>query len=116
MAAHRPGDRVRLGIRTGEGLETRTVGTVAGCTTRPGRTQCVPDSKRAILGVVVETAAQIRLPIPVKIDAGSIGGPSAGLAFALDVLEELGHDVTAATRSRRRASSTRTARSSRSAA
>jgi len=30
----------------------------------------------------------------VKIDAGSIGGPSAGLAFALDVLEELGHDVT----------------------
>ena len=24
---------------------------------------------------------------------GSIGGPSAGLAFALDVLEELGHDV-----------------------
>jgi PDZ domain-containing protein len=27
------------------------------------------------------------------IDAGSIGGPSAGLAFALEVVEELGHDV-----------------------
>ena len=44
--------------------------------------------------MLVKTAAQIRLPIPVKIDAGSIGGPSAGLAFALDVLEELGRDVT----------------------
>jgi Lon-like protease len=29
----------------------------------------------------------------VKIDAGNVGGPSAGLAFALDVLEELGKDV-----------------------
>src|SRR6185503_168803 len=28
-----------------------------------------------------------------KIDAGSVGGPSAGLAFALDVLEQLGKDV-----------------------
>jgi PDZ domain-containing protein len=94
MAARRPGDRVRLGIRTGEGLETKTVGTVEGCTTPPGGTKCVPDPKRALLGVVVKTAAQIKLPIPVKIDAGQIGGPSAGLAFALDVLEELGHDVT----------------------
>jgi PDZ domain-containing protein len=29
----------------------------------------------------------------VKIEAGSIGGPSAGLPFALDVMEELGRDV-----------------------
>ena len=35
----------------------------------------------------------MKLPFPVRIDAGSIGGPSAGLAFALDVLEELGRDV-----------------------
>ncbi len=94
MAAHRPGDRVRIEIQTGEGVETRTVGTIEGCTTPPGGTQCLPDPKRAILGIVVKTAAAIRLPIPVKIDAGSIGGPSAGLAFALEVLEELGHDVT----------------------
>ena len=30
----------------------------------------------------------------MKIDTGQIGGPSAGLAFALDVVEELGHDIT----------------------
>ncbi len=29
----------------------------------------------------------------MKINAGSVGGPSAGLAFALDVLEQLGKDV-----------------------
>jgi Lon-like protease len=94
MAVHRPGDKVRLAIRTGDELETRTVSTIEGCTLQRGGTRCVPDPKRAILGVIVKTAAQITLPIPVKIDTGSIGGPSAGLAFALDVLEELGHDVT----------------------
>jgi PDZ domain-containing protein len=29
----------------------------------------------------------------VRIDAGNVGGPSAGLAFALEVMEELGRDV-----------------------
>src|SRR5439155_7259431 len=36
---------------------------------------------------------QVRLPVPVHIDLGQVGGPSAGLAFALDIVEELGHDV-----------------------
>ena len=36
---------------------------------------------------------KIDLPIPVQIDLGQVGGPSAGLAFALDIVEELGHDV-----------------------
>jgi PDZ domain-containing protein len=29
----------------------------------------------------------------VRIESGSVGGPSAGLAFALEVMEELGRDV-----------------------
>ncbi|MDX6485825.1 MAG: Lon-like protease [Gaiellaceae bacterium] len=29
----------------------------------------------------------------MRIDAGNVGGPSAGLAFALEVMEELGHNV-----------------------
>src|SRR5207249_1519878 len=32
-------------------------------------------------------------PVPVTIDAGGVGGPSAGLAFALEVMEKLGRDV-----------------------
>ena len=54
------------------------------------------DETRSVIGVLVEPAADIRLPIKVSIDAGNIGGPSAGLAFALDVMEKLG------TRRRRR--------------
>jgi PDZ domain-containing protein len=88
MSEHRPGDRVRLTIRTGASLASKVVGTThcaagsAGC-----------DPKRPVMGVIVSTAPQVKLPFPVRIDAGQIGGPSAGLAFALDVLEELGHRV-----------------------
>lgn len=46
-----------------------------------------------MIGVIVSQAADIKLPIPVKIDTDNVGGPSAGLAFALDLLEELGRDV-----------------------
>lgn len=49
--------------------------------------------RRSVIGVLVEPAADIELPIDVSIDAGNIGGPSAGLAFALDVMEKLGTDV-----------------------
>ena len=46
-----------------------------------------------MIGVIVSQAADIKLPIDVEIDTDGVGGPSAGLAFALDVLEELGRDV-----------------------
>jgi PDZ domain-containing protein len=48
---------------------------------------------RTVIGVVVEQAVDVKLPVPVKIDAGNVGGPSAGLAFALDIMEELGRNV-----------------------
>jgi PDZ domain-containing protein len=46
-----------------------------------------------VIGVLVEQAAQVDLPVDVDIKSGDIGGPSAGLPFALDILEELGRDV-----------------------
>src|SRR5205823_8361772 len=49
--------------------------------------------RRPVIGVIVEQNAQIQLPLSVTINAGNVGGPSAGLAFALDVLEQLGKDV-----------------------
>jgi Lon-like protease len=55
--------------------------------------RAVRRSGRPVIGVQVEQAASVKLPVPVKIDAGNVGGPSAGLAFALDVLETLGRDV-----------------------
>ena len=46
-----------------------------------------------MIGVIVSQAADIKLPVDVEIDTNDVGGPSAGLAFALDLMEELGHDV-----------------------
>lgn len=68
---------------------------------REGRSRSVvvetipaPDEpKRAIIGIQVGQEADIELPVDVEIDLGAVGGPSAGLALALEVLEELGHDV-----------------------
>ena len=51
------------------------------------------DPERAVVGVQVQDAEDFRFPVDIEIDAGSIGGPSAGLAFALDIVDELGDDV-----------------------
>jgi Lon-like protease len=51
------------------------------------------DKKRAVVGIIVEPAVDIHVPIQVRIDAGGVGGPSAGLAFALEVLQQLGRNV-----------------------
>jgi PDZ domain-containing protein len=45
------------------------------------------------VGIQVEQFADIELPIDVEIDLGGVGGPSAGLAFALDIIEELRGNV-----------------------
>jgi PDZ domain-containing protein len=79
----RPGAKVRFSLRRGTSLAQVTVQTIAD----PN------DAKRAIIGVFVQQAAFIKLPRKVRIDAGDVGGPSAGLAFALDILEQLGKDV-----------------------
>jgi PDZ domain-containing protein len=83
MATHKPGDVVRFTLRRGAGL--RQIGL---------RTIEDPDRRgRAIVGIRIDQAADIKLPVKVSINLGNVGGPSAGLAFALDVMEELGRDV-----------------------
>jgi PDZ domain-containing protein len=78
-----PGDEVRLRLRRDGELLERTVRTVAD----PG------DRGRAIIGIRVSQDARISLPVRVDIDLGDVGGPSAGLPFALEVYQELGNDV-----------------------
>ncbi len=75
-----PGAEVRLGLAEGDGTREVTVRTRA-------------SQGRTVIGVIVEQGIHVTLPLDVTIDSGEIGGPSAGLAFALDVMEELGHDV-----------------------
>lgn len=79
-----PGDTVRLTVRRdGKPLDV-TVRTVASPT----------DPERAIIGILVEQDARITLPFDVDIDLGRVGGPSAGLPFALEIARQLGRDVT----------------------
>ncbi len=83
MARHRPGDRVRFTVHRGRDVRLVTIRTVA----------APDDPKRPIVGIAVNQAADIKLPIKVRINLGDVGGPSAGLAFALEVMEKLGRDV-----------------------
>jgi len=77
------GDRVTFTVLRGSQTKVFTLRTVAGG----------PGSNRAIVGILVDQAVKIHFPVPVAIDAGDVGGPSAGLAFALEVLEQLGINV-----------------------
>jgi Lon-like protease len=80
----KPGQTVKLQIRRGTQTITSRVKTIAN-----------PVAKgHAIIGFTPDQAADIKLPLNVEIDAGNVGGPSAGLAFTLEVLSELGHDPT----------------------
>ena len=83
LEAAKPGDTVRLRLRRNGKVVRASVRTVPS----------PDDPERAIIGIRVAQAADIQLPIDVDIDLGGVGGPSAGLPFALDVLQELGRDV-----------------------
>jgi PDZ domain-containing protein len=83
MEGHPPGETVELEVRRAGKVRTIEVGTRAD----------PEDARRAVVGVLVEPAANIDLPLDIKINAGDVGGPSAGLAFALDVVDELGRDI-----------------------
>jgi Lon-like protease len=82
MAKHKPGDSVAFAIRRGGASQVVTI-----------RTAAEPKTNRAVVGVLLETAVDIHLPIDVTINAGDVGGPSAGLAFALEILQELGRNI-----------------------
>jgi PDZ domain-containing protein len=47
------------------------------------------DPERAALGIVAFDTRSVRLPFEIAFDTGEIGGPSAGLAFTLTLLDEL---------------------------
>lgn len=47
------------------------------------------DPDRSFIGIELADTAQVNLPFDIDIETGSIGGPSAGLAFTLTLLDEL---------------------------
>jgi Lon-like protease len=85
IASHRPGATLSITYSRSGRTATAKIRTIAST-----------DNKRqAAIGILVdETGGSVgKLPIKVRINTQGVGGPSAGLAFALDLMEELGHNV-----------------------
>jgi PDZ domain-containing protein len=84
IGRRKPGDEVDLRVRRdGETMDV-AVGTVPNPL----------EPERPIVGITVDQQADIELPIDVEIDLGRVGGPSAGLPFAIEIARMLGRDVT----------------------
>lgn len=60
-----------------------------------GRSSCAPGQAQGFLGVETATQKDFSFPVPVSINTKGIGGPSAGLAMTLGILDALsgGHLV-----------------------
>jgi Lon-like protease len=78
IAKHRPGDRVTVRVRRDQAELNVAVATRA-ASDEPGRAQ---------VGVVLRDIFD-DLPVKVSIDTEGIGGPSAGLIFALSIIDKL---------------------------
>ncbi|MBO2459081.1 YlbL family protein [Actinomadura violacea] len=76
MAKRKIGDKVSLTVQRGGKQTTETLTTVAD-----------PTGKRAVVGVVL--GDQYKFPFKIDISVGDIGGPSAGLMFALAIYDKL---------------------------
>jgi PDZ domain-containing protein len=83
LAGHGVGEVVRLGIRRGGARQTVAIQT----------TSDASEPKRPIIGVLPIQAFNVHFPFNIRFDLGDVGGPSAGLAFALELLEQRGRDV-----------------------
>jgi len=84
LADVRPGADVELTVRRNGKPVPVTVRTIAD----------PDDASRAVVGILIDQDARIELPFEVDIDLGRVGGPSAGLPFALEIARQLGRDVT----------------------
>lgn len=77
LRRHTVGQEVKLRVeRDGEPVEV-TVGTMG----RPD------DPDDPIIGVSITDVPQVRLPLAIEIDSRGIGGPSAGLMFAVGIVD-----------------------------
>jgi Lon-like protease len=78
-----PGDTMKIVVRRGGKKLTFSIRTIADS----------QNPKRAIIGILPIQALNVQLPFPIKFNLRKVGGPSAGLAFALELLEKKGRDV-----------------------
>jgi PDZ domain-containing protein len=85
ISSHRPGDSIAVTYSRSGRTATESIRTI----------RSLDDKRQAALGILVaEIGGSIgKLPVKIHINIQDVGGPSAGLAFALDLTQELGHNV-----------------------
>jgi Lon-like protease len=89
VEAHRPGEPTNVTyLRDGS---TETARIVTGRRSAKGSCDLVKQvtTGTPCLGVVLEPFVDYHFPINVKIDTQKVGGPSAGLAFTLAIIDDL---------------------------
>jgi PDZ domain-containing protein len=81
LAKHKPGDTVQIDYERDGKPGTGKVTLIA----------APDDPTRTIVGFIPSDTAKVSLPddVSIKIDTESIGGPSAGLAFTLTLIDQL---------------------------
>jgi PDZ domain-containing protein len=84
--AHHSGDRITMMVKKVSPPGTVTLTVTLGAAPADPSAGGPP---RAFLGISTATKLQPSLPVNVSIDPGNIGGPSAGLAFTLGVINDL---------------------------
>jgi PDZ domain-containing protein len=87
-----PGDTVSLTVERVSSGEVEVVEVELGssadsCLSEDARTDL--DGERALIGITMNPIIDYDVPINIEIDSGSVGGPSAGLAFTLSVIDVL---------------------------
>ena len=103
LHAYKPGDQVILSAERPDGKGgNRSVTVTAHLTGTPAIDGQAANPQKAFLGVVAQDDTTFAFPFGVNIDVGDIGGPSAGLALTLGLLDVLssgqltgGHKVAA---------------------
>lgn len=80
IAAKAPGDELALTLEPFGAPEPRRVSVELGTN---------PETGKALLGVSLDDRPSYEFPIRVDIDSGDVGGPSAGLAFTLAIIDRL---------------------------
>ena len=89
IKSKKPGDSVSIGYKRSEGTfqvpspDQEVITEQVSLTTHPTLDQT------GFLGVVIQTPLAADIPFDISIDVGRVGGPSAGLAFALSIVDYL---------------------------
>jgi PDZ domain-containing protein len=91
LADNEPGDEVEVTVeRQDVGTDdTRTVSVDVTLLSASEDPENERDYQRPIIGFVPFDTRTVQLPFEIQIDTGEIGGPSAGLAFTLTLIDEL---------------------------